>query len=233
MPKSPAHALIWSARDHLYVLHTLDHPPQPILPGNEEEWRAWLTTHSSFSFQGQHGRLNVHKEFRPRGAGYWYAYHASSGQSRKRYLGTDAALTLARLEEVALDLQEVKQEQTALPLLMSVSHDSSQIMPAGNEVPSSLDEAGCVFNDSGIMMVMTRLSPPRLPSTFVVRERLLSALDTALSRPLTLLSASAGWGKTTLLSAWAQRHQEAVAWLSLEALDNDPTRFWISLESAT
>ncbi|GHO68063.1 hypothetical protein KSC_069550 [Ktedonobacter sp. SOSP1-52] len=57
---------------------------------------------------------------------------------------------------------------------------------------------------------MTRLSPPRLPATLVVRERLLSALDTALSHPLTLLSASAGWGKTTLLSAWAHRHPQAV-----------------------
>ncbi|WP_236601933.1 hypothetical protein [Ktedonobacter sp. SOSP1-52] len=43
---------------------------------------------------------------------------------------------------------------------------------------------------------------------------------------------SFGWGKTTPLSAWAHRHHEAVAWLSLEALDNDPTRFWVSLIAA-
>ncbi|GHO51470.1 LuxR C-terminal-related transcriptional regulator [Ktedonospora formicarum] len=66
----------------------------------------------------------------------------------------------------------------------------------------------------------------------VVRERLLSLLDAAFSRPLTLLSASAGWGKTTLLSTWARRHPQAVAWLSLETLDNDPRRFWLSLIAA-
>src|SRR6266700_1708465 len=106
MPKSPAHALNWSAENHLYVLHTPDHPPQPIIPGNEEAWRAWLTTHSSFSFQGQHGRLNVLKEFRSRGTGYWYAYHTRSGRSRKRYLGTGAPLTFSRLEKVEQAHQE-------------------------------------------------------------------------------------------------------------------------------
>src|SRR5258708_17962791 len=50
-----------------------------------------------------------------------------------------------------------------------------------------------------------RLAPPRLPTALVERERLLAALDGALATPLTLLSASAGWGKTTLLSAWARR----------------------------
>ncbi|GCE15368.1 hypothetical protein KTT_52270 [Tengunoibacter tsumagoiensis] len=93
-------------------------------------------------------------------------------------------------------------------------------------------ESGNGLNELRMTMVMTRLSPPRLPATLVVRERLLSTLDASLSRPLTLLSASAGWGKTTLLSAWASRHSQSVAWLSLEALDNDPRRFWISLIAA-
>ena len=51
--------------------------------------------------QGQAGRLNVFKEARPRGGGYWYAYHSHQGQARKRYLGRTATLTLARLEAVA------------------------------------------------------------------------------------------------------------------------------------
>ena len=58
------------------------------------------------------------------------------------------------------------------------------------------------------------------------------ALDEALATPLTLLSASAGWGKTTLLSAWARRHKAQVAWLSLDELDNSPTRFWVALIAA-
>ena len=228
MPKTPAHALIWSAEEHTYVLHIPEHPPQSIIPGNEEIWRAWLTTHDSFSFQGQHGRLNVHKEVRPRGTGYWYAYHTSSGQTRKRYLGGSETVTLARLEEVAQGLREISPQPSHLP----ASSVSLNAAPGGKESLASGVQQGNEINDPGSMLVITRLSPPHLPATLVVRERLFAALDTALSRPLTLLSASAGWGKTTLLSAWAQRHHEAVAWLSLETLDNDPTRFWVSLIAA-
>ena len=83
-----------------------------------------------------------------------------------------------------------------------------------------------------MLLLSGRLAPPRLPNALVERERLLTALDGALSTPLTLLSASAGWGKTTLLSAWAHRHTAQVAWLSLDELDNSPTRFWVALIAA-
>ncbi|GHO68019.1 hypothetical protein KSC_069110 [Ktedonobacter sp. SOSP1-52] len=113
--------------------------------------------------------------------------------------------SLSRLEEVAEALQEIKQEQPGQPSHASAPRVSLHTTQAGNETPSDIVEPERALNDQSWMMVMTRLSPPRLPATLVVRERLLSALDTALSYPLTLLSASAGWGKTTLLSAWAQR----------------------------
>src|SRR5262245_32389184 len=81
-------------------------------------------------------------------------------------------------------------------------------------------------------LLATKLALPRLPSALVVRERLLRELETALVHRLTLLSAAAGWGKTTLLSAWATRHPHQVAWLSLDELDNDLTRFWAALIAA-
>ncbi|GHO56392.1 LuxR C-terminal-related transcriptional regulator [Ktedonobacter robiniae] len=233
MPKPAAHALLWSPENQCYLLHTLNQPPLPIFPEDKGAWRAWLATHSSFSFQGQYGHLNVLKEVRSRGNGYWYGYHTHSGQSRKRYLGTDATVTLVRLEEMAQDLQENQQKPSSFPSrVLEASPVSLHLFPAGNEAPSRLVEPGDSFDAPGMLMVLTRLTPPPLPATLVVRERLLSALEAALSRPLTLLSASAGWGKTTLLSAWAQQHQGAVAWLSLEPLDNDPTRFWISVIAA-
>jgi LuxR family maltose regulon positive regulatory protein len=86
--------------------------------------------------------------------------------------------------------------------------------------------------EQGMMLLSSRLAPPRLPNALVERERLLTALDEALSTPLTLLSASAGWGKTTLLSVWAHRQKTQVAWLSLDELDNSPTRFWVALIAA-
>jgi LuxR family maltose regulon positive regulatory protein len=86
--------------------------------------------------------------------------------------------------------------------------------------------------DQEMLMLSSRLTPPRLPNSLVERERLLSALNGAFGTPLTLLSAPAGWGKTTLLSAWASRQLAQVAWLSLEELDNSPTRFWVALIAA-
>ncbi len=56
---------------------------------------------------------------------------------------------------------------------------------------------GATTTEQGMMLLSSRLAPPRLPNALVERERLLTALDEALSTPLTLLSASAGWGKTT------------------------------------
>ncbi|WP_201383724.1 hypothetical protein [Ktedonobacter sp. SOSP1-85] len=81
-------------------------------------------------------------------------------------------------------------------------------------------------------LLLPKVSPPRLPATLVVRERLLAALDRALMVPLTLLSAPAGSGKTTLLRAWIARTSQSVAWLSLDELDNNSTRFWTVLIAA-
>ncbi len=57
----------------------------------------------------------------------------------------------------------------------------------------------------------TKLAHPRLPTALVVRERLLKVLDAALTHRLTLVSAAAGWGKTTLLSVWATEHAAPIA----------------------
>ena len=226
MPKPPAHILHWYAEHHLYVLHTPDHSSQQMTSDNEGSWYAWLTTHSSFSFRGQYGHLSVLKEVRSRGTGYWYAYHTSSGQTSKRYLGRNAAVTFARLEEVAQALQEANQ---VLPAGISQASASLKTTHADRASFSSTQQQD---HKPKATMVMTRFSPPGPLARPVVRERLLTILDEAFSRPLTLLSASAGWGKTTLLSAWARRNPRSVAWLSLEALDNDPARFWISIIDA-
>lgn len=55
---------------------------------------------------------------------------------------------------------------------------------------------------------------------------MLAALEDASDKPVTLVCASAGYGKTTLLSRWAERTKKSVAWLSLDSSDNEPARFW-------
>ncbi len=75
-------------------------------------------------------------------------------------------------------------------------------------------------------LLVTKLRLPRPPADFVARRRLLDRLDEGLERELTLVSAPAGSGKTSLLADWSKRSERLVAWLSLDAGDNDPVRFW-------
>jgi len=77
-----------------------------------------------------------------------------------------------------------------------------------------------------------KLRPPAARHPLVARPRLLEALDRATGRVI-LLAAPAGFGKTTVLAEWAmQAGGAAVAWLSLEPGDDDPTRFWTALAAA-
>src|SRR5918995_3020133 len=74
-------------------------------------------------------------------------------------------------------------------------------------------------------LLATKLHLPRPPQGLVARPRLLDRLDDGLARELTLISAPAGFGKTSLLADWSQRGERRVGWLSLDAGDNDPVRF--------
>jgi LuxR family transcriptional regulator, maltose regulon positive regulatory protein len=76
------------------------------------------------------------------------------------------------------------------------------------------------------------IPPPRVG--IVQRPRLIERLNdgVALGRKLTLISASAGFGKTTLVSDWIADCARPVAWLSLDERDNDPVRFISYLVSA-
>lgn len=81
-------------------------------------------------------------------------------------------------------------------------------------------------------ILATKLLAPRPRPDLVSRPHLLARLDEGLSRRLTVVSASAGFGKTMLLSDWCARlrsRQVGVVWLSLDEDDNDPTRLWVYL----
>src|SRR3954447_426818 len=75
------------------------------------------------------------------------------------------------------------------------------------------------------LILTTKLYIPPPPSKVVLRPRLIEQLNAGLQRKLTLISAPAGFGKTTLVSAWDAGCDRPVAWLSLDAGDSDPTRF--------
>jgi LuxR family transcriptional regulator, maltose regulon positive regulatory protein len=75
-------------------------------------------------------------------------------------------------------------------------------------------------------LVETKLLFPRLRRDAVPRPRLAGLLDRARDTPLTLVSAPAGFGKTTLLTAWLDGAGRPVAWVSLDGRDRRAASFW-------
>jgi LuxR family maltose regulon positive regulatory protein len=81
-------------------------------------------------------------------------------------------------------------------------------------------------------VLITKLFIPPPRPKVVLRPRLIERLNESLHRRLTLIAAPAGFGKTTLVSAWVAGIERPVAWLSLDDGDNDPTRFLTYLVAA-
>ncbi|MGK5113029.1 MULTISPECIES: LuxR C-terminal-related transcriptional regulator [unclassified Geodermatophilus] len=84
-------------------------------------------------------------------------------------------------------------------------------------------------------LIETKLHVPRRRRRAVARPRLVERLDRAEEASLTLVSAPAGFGKTTVLTEWLAAlppGERSVAWLSLDQRDNDPALFWSYLIAA-
>lgn len=78
------------------------------------------------------------------------------------------------------------------------------------------------------ILLSTKFFLPPIPAGFVARPQLMEKLDEAVASRLTLVSAPAGAGKTTLVSSWAKSASQkgvVIGWLSLDEADNDPGRF--------
>jgi LuxR family maltose regulon positive regulatory protein len=84
------------------------------------------------------------------------------------------------------------------------------------------------------VLLATKLHVPTTGGWLVDRPALLEALSAGRGRKLTLLSAPAGWGKTTLLAQWASGAGQDLrfGWVSLDRSDNDPVWFWMYVVAA-
>jgi LuxR family maltose regulon positive regulatory protein len=84
-----------------------------------------------------------------------------------------------------------------------------------------------------VLLLETRFFAPPLPPARISRPRLLKQLESGLQLPVTLISASAGFGKSLLASEWLASNADLRAvWLSLEKADNEWTRFFHYLVAA-
>lgn len=210
--------IVWLPKQEEYALRSKPDGALQPLPRQPEEWRAWLESQGAFNFRGQQGRLTLRRETRKGRPIYWYAFRHCLHRTFKQYVGKTDSLTLERLEEVAARLELSCRR---LRDYMRARHE-----------PGLRDGRG--------PLLQTRLRPPALPGDLIRREHLLARLDRGRERRLILLCAPAGSGKSSLVCQWlAHLAEEAdaegappVAWLTLDAADNEPSHFWRYLVAA-
>ncbi len=116
------------------------------------------------------------------------------------------------------------------------TQDLIQKIQAGETGNLRKSTPGGEFNnlvDSGSRtLIKTKLFAPPLPAGLIPRPHLYARLEEGVQCALTLISAPAGYGKTTLLTEWIETRRKLnpspawkFCWISLDPADNDPTRF--------
>ncbi|HEU5100829.1 MAG TPA: hypothetical protein VFU22_17490, partial [Roseiflexaceae bacterium] len=196
------------------VLRYRDAMQEHTIAVGSSPWWQWLAAETSTSFRFEHplGHFTARRERKHDGC-YWYAYRKRGGALQKVYLGKSDDLTLDRLQQVAALLAQ----RSAAP--------GASTPPTEVALPLTATVAGLPRDP----LVMTKLALPPARPALVPRPRLTGRLQDGLQRKLTLIAAPAGYGKTTLVSAWhatAPGSAWPLAWVSLDVGDNDPVRFW-------
>ncbi|MBV9691125.1 MAG: hypothetical protein JO202_15615 [Ktedonobacteraceae bacterium] len=233
MPKVPTYTLAWSGTTQAYTLsESRDSGPLNIVP-DSPDWFVWLDHVCSFAFWGRAGHYIARKEAKQRGDRYWYACLAVGDKRSKTYLGKTAALSLARLEQVAQLLQARSAEHQAQmhssqqgPEELTVAQLSRPPILASTLAHLQVDTVVPTNpQQQGELLLSTKLYVPRPRQQLVSRPHLTERLSQAMEHALILISAPAGFGKTTLLTQWFAQGGPPVAWLSVDEQDNDPSRF--------
>jgi LuxR family transcriptional regulator, maltose regulon positive regulatory protein len=101
-----------------------------------------------------------------------------------------------------------------------------------NRAAATLAAASAPLTAIPANVLATKLFVPPARANLVARPRLTERLTAGLHRKLTLISAPAGFGKTTLVSEWVAGCGHPAAWLSLDEEDSDPVRFLTYLVAA-
>jgi len=224
-------------------------------------WNHWLSDATAFVVEQEGATFTARKERagNRRGGWYWRAYHTRGGVRHRIYLGKADELTLARLRAVGALLAGHGQPDPDHVIPAASAQRPASRHPAAPSVgqrAASGRQARDVSSSRRYhpALLATKLSTPPVRPAVVARDRLHDRLRQATRHKLVLVSAPAGSGKTTVLSAWATTvpgHRGVgdgcapvaapssrlaaaipvpapppVAWLSLDDGDNDPTSFW-------
>jgi LuxR family maltose regulon positive regulatory protein len=95
-----------------------------------------------------------------------------------------------------------------------------------------MDSAGSTGAQGSALVVAAKLVVPAARPETIVRDRVVMSLDEASARPLTVVCAAAGYGKTTAVVTWLATVDAGRGWVSLDELDNDPRRLCAHLLAA-
>jgi len=99
-----------------------------------------------------------------------------------------------------------------------MSHAGPEVMEGGEQIDLPSQE-------QREPLLRTKLFVPPLQPNRVSRPRLTERISSGLDKALILVSAPAGYGKTTLVSSWLHESEIPSAWISLDDGDNDPIHF--------
>jgi LuxR family transcriptional regulator, maltose regulon positive regulatory protein len=228
MPKFATYTLAWSPTHYRYELYEGRTDPALEIEPESSAWFRWVSEVPSFAFKGKADTYTARKELR-HGDAYWYAYRRVGGKLAKRYIGSSSELTVARLEQIAEILAELTAREAGLPLEENeVSHQPELVLSRSlGELASSVHTPL-----TNVLLLLTKLHVPHPRPSLVRRSHLTKQLQHGMEGSLILVSAPAGFGKTTLLAQWFAESALPAAWLSLEPDDNDPTRFLTYLIAA-
>lgn len=163
-------------------------------------WYRWLASARSFAYVGVEGSFTA-RCAESGATRYWRAYRKIDGRVYSAYLGRSADIGAERLAVAA--------QRLAPERIGSVPR-----------APASVSEVGFT------PLLHARLQPPPLRPERLIRERLFTPLRDE-SRRTVLVVGPPGSGKSTLVADWALADRRAVAWLTLDADDNDPHR-WLA-----
>ena len=141
----------------------------------------------------------------------------------QRMLAKDAVLRIGSFRQIGAELEAII-SGTQTPVRLG---DLEESAPLSVEIEVQWsDETPLPAQTSGPRL-LTKLTAPPLPPGLTPRDQLIRTLNDGLRRKhtLTLVSAPAGFGKTTLVSAWLEQAARPSVWLALDAGDNDPVQF--------